>query len=196
LISATQQGWPRRVRAAKERQLNQSLAMGTSFSTMIDLRSFSNVWYWIALALMWSSASHWVLGIPSDLVARAQRHGGQSMADLEAMARINVARLLSGGRTRGLWIVGGICFVLAGLFSFGFLYGVEFAQATFLLVFPLSLIWLMSLNTAMIIQREGLAGEDLCRQIVRHRFFIQTLGVMFLLLTAMWGVYQNLLLRL
>ncbi|MEM9756043.1 MAG: component of SufBCD complex, partial [Pseudomonadota bacterium] len=31
---------------------------------VIDLRSFSNLWYWIVLAVFWSSASHWGLGVP------------------------------------------------------------------------------------------------------------------------------------
>ena len=28
---------------------------------LIDMRSFSSLWYWIGLAVLWSSASHWVL---------------------------------------------------------------------------------------------------------------------------------------
>ena len=47
---------------------------------IIDLRSFSNLWFWIALAVMWSSTSHWVLGIPHDMIQRAKREGGQAMA--------------------------------------------------------------------------------------------------------------------
>jgi hypothetical protein len=45
---------------------------------VIDMRSFSSLWYWIALAVMWSSASHYVLGVPFDLVQRARRRGGQA----------------------------------------------------------------------------------------------------------------------
>ncbi len=40
---------------------------------LIDMRSFSNLWYWIALAVTWSSTSHWVLGVPFDMVLRARR---------------------------------------------------------------------------------------------------------------------------
>ena len=42
-----------------------------SIFELIDMRSFSNLWYWIALAVMWSTASHWVLGVPWDMVIRA-----------------------------------------------------------------------------------------------------------------------------
>ena len=48
---------------------------------VIDLRSFSNLWYWIALAVLWSSISHWVLGVPHDMIHRARREGGQVLAD-------------------------------------------------------------------------------------------------------------------
>lgn len=61
---------------------------------VIDMRSFSNLWFWIALAVMWSSASHWVLGVPFDMVGRAAKNGGQAESDLEDLVRINANRLL------------------------------------------------------------------------------------------------------
>ena len=79
---------------------------------LIDMRSFSNLWYWIALAVLWSSTSHWVVGVPFDMILRARRQGGQPQADLETMVRINVTRLLYIARTSGLWLVGFACFLL------------------------------------------------------------------------------------
>jgi len=61
---------------------------------VIDMRSFSNLWFWIALAVVWSSVSHWVLGVPFDMIQRARKQGGQAEADLHDMVRINVNRLL------------------------------------------------------------------------------------------------------
>ena len=61
---------------------------------VIDLRSFSNLWYWIALATLWSSVSHWVLGVPHDMIQRARREGGQAQSDVEDLVRININRLL------------------------------------------------------------------------------------------------------
>ena len=72
---------------------------------LIDLRSFSNLWYWIALAVTWSTASHWVLGVPYDMVLRARRHGGQAETDLEDIVRINITRLLYIAREAGLILV-------------------------------------------------------------------------------------------
>ena len=55
---------------------------------VIDPRSFSSLWYWIVLAVAWSSASHWVLGVPFDVVTRARRHGGQAALDLDDLAGV------------------------------------------------------------------------------------------------------------
>ena len=100
---------------------------------LIDMRSFSNLWYWIVLAVVWSTASHWVLGVPYDMVLRAKRQGGQAEADLEDIVRINVNRLLYIGQVSGLWLAGFACFFLTMLVLLGFVYGVEFAQAVLLL---------------------------------------------------------------
>ncbi|MBC7140786.1 MAG: component of SufBCD complex, partial [Rhodobacteraceae bacterium] len=105
---------------------------------LIDLRSFSNLWYWIALAVTWSSASHWVLGIPYDMVLRARRLGGQAEADLEDMARINIGRILYIEREAGVILLAMLSFALTSLALLGFFYKVEFCQAVFLIALPLS----------------------------------------------------------
>lgn len=159
---------------------------------LIDLRSFSNLWFWIALAVMWSSASHWVLGVPIDLVYRASRLGGQSEQDLEDVVRVNVNRMLYIAQVSGAWLLGLACFVLSGLVVLGFYYGVEFAQAVFLLVFPMSMVGLVSLATAGRIERDHVVGKGLRKALVRLRLYIQLIGVAAIFVTAMWGMYQNL----
>jgi hypothetical protein len=158
----------------------------------IDLRSFSNLWFWIALAVVWSSASHWVLGVPYDMVLRANRHGGQAEADLEDITRVNVNRLLYIARISGLWILGITCFILSALVVLGFHYDVEFAQAVFLLAFPMSLVGALSLSTARLIEIEQLNGEGLRKRLARHRLYTQMIGTASIFVTAMWGMYQNL----
>ena len=98
------------------------------------------MWYWIALAVLWSSTAHYGLGVPFDLVQRAKRKGGQFEIDLEDLVRINCKRVLFIGSISGLWIVGLTCFVLTALFGLGFIYRMEFAQAVFLMVFPLAIV--------------------------------------------------------
>ena len=156
------------------------------------MRSFSNLWFWIALAVVWSTASHWILGVPFDMVSRARRNGGQAAEDLDALVRINVNRMLYIGTVSGLWLLGFVCFVMTGLVLLGFVYRVEFAQAVFLLGFPMTIIGALNLSTARLIQERALEGEALWRQLSRHRTIVQAIGMVSIFVTALWGMYQNL----
>ncbi len=158
---------------------------------LIDLRSFSNLWYWIALAVLWSTASHWVLGVPFDMIARARRDGGEAMDDLETLVRINTNRMLTIARTAGLLLVGGICFIITTLVILGFWYNVEFAQAVLLLLVPVSILGLLSLRTSRKIVAGENTGAVLCRRLTWHRLSTQVLGMVSIFVTAMFGMYQN-----
>ena len=158
---------------------------------LIDMRSFSNLWFWIMLAVVWSTASHWVLGVPFDMVMRARRHGDQAQTDLEDMVRINVNRLLYIAQVSGLWLLGLTCFGLTTLALLGFVYHLEFAQAVLLLAVPLSLVTLLSMSTARLIRREGSSGAQLQKRLMRHRLYTQIVGMIAIFVTAMWGMYQN-----
>lgn len=159
---------------------------------MIDMRSFSNLWFWIMLAVMWSTASHWVLGVPFDMVLRARRYGGEAENDLEDIVRINVNRLLHIAQVSGLWLLGLGFFILTTLVLLGFVYDVEFAQAVLLLALPMSLVGMLSLSTARLIRIEGSTGEVLRRRLMRHRLYTQIIGMVSIFITALWGMYQNL----
>lgn len=159
---------------------------------LIDMRSFSNLWFWIVLAVVWSSASHWVLGVPFDMVLRAKRNGGQAEADLEDLVRINTNRLLYISQMSGLWILGFGCFFLTILGLLGFYYGNEFSQSLFLLGLPLSLVGLLSLSTARLIKDEHARGELLHKRLTRHRLYTQIIGMISIFVTALWGMFQNL----
>lgn len=163
-----------------------------TLTEMIDMRSFSNLWYWIALAVMWSAVSHRVLGVPYDMVTRARKYGGQPAQDLADLVRINVNRMLFVVQSAGVWLLGFACFVLSVLGTLGFVLAVEIAQSVFLLMFPLSLVSLINLYFAKRISNNNLAGEDLYRAMGTCRICIQILGMIFIFVTAMWGMFQNL----
>lgn len=160
---------------------------------VIDLRSFSNMWFWIALAVLWSSASHWVLGVPFDMVQRARRHGGQAQTDLEAIVHINIRRMLLIVQVGGPWLVGFAFFVLSGLVILGWFYDWEFAQAVFLLLLPMSFLSWMNVAVARRIVDRDIQGTALHSQMIRHRFWVQAMGMVSIFVTALWGMYQNLL---
>ncbi|WP_146591264.1 component of SufBCD complex [Puniceibacterium confluentis] len=159
---------------------------------VIDMRSFSNLWFWIALAVLWSTASHWVLGVPFDMVTRARRFGGQAEADLDDLVRINTNRLLYIAEEAGLWLLALACFMLAVLTLLAFVYWIELAQALFLLGFPMSLVGMLSLRTAQRIRTEGATGALAQKRLSRLRIATQVIGMISIFVTSLWGMYQNL----
>ncbi|MBU2993248.1 component of SufBCD complex [Octadecabacter sp. 1_MG-2023] len=159
---------------------------------VIDMRSFSNLWYWIALAVVWSSVSHWVLGVPFDMIQKARKLGDQAEADLQDMVRINVNRLLYIGQVSGLVLLTFLTFALTSLGIMAFFYDVEFAQAVFLLAFPMTLVGALSMATANVIARDQPQGEALFARLTKHRVITQFIGMFSIFVTAMFGMYQNL----
>lgn len=158
---------------------------------VIDMRSFSNLWYWIALAVLWSSTSHWVLGVPYDLIQRARREGGQAQQDVEDMVRINANRLLSIMDQSGLVVVGLGCFWLSALAVLAFYYQVEFAAAIFLLFAPMTVVVWASLQVSRRIMAGESKGEALHRRLIVHRRWMQVIGMVAIFVTAMYGTWHN-----
>ena len=156
------------------------------------MRSFSNLWYWIGLAVLWSTASHWVLGVPYDLIQRAKRKGGQAEQDLADLVRINCNRMLYIGRISGLWVLALTCAGISALFVLGFWFQIEFAQALFFFAFPLSIVALVSVSTARLIVDEQSTGEQLHKRLNRQRIYTQVIGMISVFITALWGMFQNL----
>ncbi len=159
---------------------------------LIDLRSFSNLWYWIMLAVMWSSASHWVLGVPFDLISRARRQGGALQTDLETVVRVQAARLTYIADTAGTMLVAFFFFMLSALGTLAIYYGIEFAQAVLLLMVPMMILSMMSLRTARLIEAGENTGAALHRRLFRQRIATQVLGMLSIFVTSMFGMYQNL----
>lgn len=180
-------------RAASEKLTQKGHAVDwyTTVFDLIDLRSFSNLWYWIALAVLWSTASHWVLGVPFDMVTRAKKQGGEAAQDLHDLVGINIRRLLFIARISGLWLIGISMFFFTTLVVLGWVYQVEFAQAVFLLMAPMALVFGLSLSTAQQISSTGLQGDDLYRRLTHHRMATQAIGMVSIFLTSLWGMWQN-----
>lgn len=159
--------------------------------SLIDFRSFSNLWYWIALAVTWSTTSHWILGVPYDLVLRARRRGGEVEADFHDILRVNVNRLLFIGQEAGVLLTALGAFAVTTLAILGFFYRIELCQALFLLLAPLGIVAALSIRTAAGIRRDGTQGEALYHRLHWHRVQVQIIGVISIFVTAMWGMLQN-----
>ena len=158
---------------------------------VIDLRSFSNLWYWIALATLWSSVSHWVLGVPHDMIQRGRREGGQAQADVEDLVRININRLLNVVDS-GAWMLVGVAFFwLSVLMVLAFWYNIEFAQALLFLFAPMLVVVWASVRASRRIVAEAATGEALFRRLTVHRRVVQVIGMLAITVTALYGMWQN-----
>lgn len=160
---------------------------------VIDMRSFSNLWYWIALAVLWSSVSHWVIGVPFDMIIRARRQNDEdALADLHDLVRVNVQRILYIVETSGSWILLFGSAMFTGLLLLAVFYDVEFAQAVLLLVGPMGILGAQSVWTSRKIRANGDQGDVLIRRLMKHRFLTQMIGVLSIFATAMFGMFKNL----
>ncbi len=157
---------------------------------VIDLRSFSSVWYWIIVAVLWSSVSYYVLGVPFDLITKARRHNGQAEEDMVDLVRINVNRLLGIAQTSGIILTGFVFFALTTLALLGFYYDLELAQALFLMALPLSIVGAVSLSSARKIRTADPEPAQLYAMLLRHRLWTQIIGMVAIFITAMYGMIQ------
>lgn len=173
-----------------ERKLQAVDAIGMALE-LIDIRSFSTVWYWIAMAALWFSVSHRVMGVPYDLILRARRLGGAADAELAVLARIHAERVLFVAESAPLVWVGLGAFGVTGLGLMAFVYDVEFAQALFCLLFPMLFVLRHRVVTARRIVA-GAEGPTLYRSLMQHRRIVQVIGVVAISATALYGTYQNL----
>lgn len=139
---------------------------------------------------MWSTTSHWVLGVPFDMVARA-RKDETTAQDLHDLVSINIRRLLYVARVSGVWSVAIGAFVFTVLIVLGLVYRIEFAQALFLLLAPLTIVGLLSLSAAQQISTTKPEGEALYRRLSRHRMKVQGIGMVSIFITSLWGMWQN-----
>jgi len=157
------------------------------------MRSFSNLWYWIGLAVLWSTVSHWVMGVPHDMLIRARREGsGQAMDDLHDLVRVNSNRISYIATVSGSWLflIGSAGLTFLALTAF--VYDVEISQAVFFLMAPMMILWFMTARMANVIRKNGHRDQELVKRLIRHRMATQMLGVVSIFVTAMFGMYKNL----
>lgn len=162
--------------------------------TLIEMNSFSSVWYWMILSVSWSLNSHYILGVPFDMVQRAgRRKDADLIPDLEVFTDLSIKRILIISERSGVLFLGTFFFCFSALAILGFFYFVELAQAVFLLLFPLALVWFRSIYVARRLSITQPRGHDLIGALKRHRMFVQGAGLVSVTLTVIWGMVHNIL---
>lgn len=173
--------------------------------SFLDSRSFGTIWFWLALLGMWSATGRTVLGVPSETLTRAR--AAQKAGESEGPAVMGLLDWLSLtlprwrlGPHEGAMVLGLAAFLLTSLAIFGFVYGLEMAQALTLLLAPFLILFWMRVRLArrlMPLIEEGYSGTrpvaeiaaEAVRQMVRHRRLVSTLSVVAVALTAIWGTF-------
>lgn len=161
------------------------------YEEVIGSRSFASIWYWIVFALLWTRATHWTLGVPYEDARNAQVLGGQHMVDFELQMSMNIRKRVALYRDHPALLVALAAFMLATVFMLGFWFRIQFMQAAFLLIFPLTMVTLLSISLALRLERTGLQGEALCNAYIWHRRIKQVIGGFAILTAAFWGVSQT-----
>ncbi len=137
---------------------------------------FASVWYWILTVVLWALICQRPLGVPYDMILRAERL--PEVADrVDFLAHIQAERLNGLREVVGAPAAAAIGFGLAMLAVLGFVYGVEVAQAGFSLTFPMTLVALATTGLAERARRVGARGAELRRMLARRRFWNQVIGV-------------------
>ena len=162
-----------------------------TFFQLIDLRSFSDIWYWLMLGLVWTRVLHAPMGVPAELVYRARRGQSAAAADLALSSDLHVRQECEAAQALGIWRVAAWSFVLSSLAIAGFAYGVEVAQAAVLLLAPLGLVRLIVGRSAARIARERPSGAALIDAHLRLRRRVQYVVLPAVFLTAIWGMAYN-----
>lgn len=138
--------------------------------------SFLSVWYWVLSAVVWSVVCNHILGVPYDMLWRARRvpRVAEQAIELAQMTAERV-RLFQDRAGSAAAAIGG--FVLAVLFTFGFLLRVEPAQAAFCLLFPLAIVAYSTMRLAQGMNMQCFDNDALLLILARRRMWHQFIAV-------------------
>ncbi len=163
---------------------------------LFHTRSFDSVWYWLMLAVSWSLATYWTLGVGHHEAMEARNKGGRHQSDFEVVVNIYCLRLAEGIVQFGnsAMLIGS--FLLAVVATMGFWFGMMFMQGLFLLVFPLLIANIMTVVIARRQVATPLVGDDLIKRYRRLRLLKQGFGAFSIFCTSIWGALSSLRLPL
>lgn len=156
----------------------------------ISSRSFTSVWYWIALAGFWTVMLQRVMDVPARLLAEAERGDVNARQDAMSLARSAVRRAVH-GRAAGAWAAAEGAFLVTLLVSLAVV-GLQFAQALVPMVLPWIALRALDLRLARRLEAEGPDTDALVEHLLWHQLLTRVIAGAVLLLTILWGAWSNL----
>ncbi|QIE42357.1 hypothetical protein [Meridianimarinicoccus aquatilis] len=164
--------------------------MATSIWDLIDVGSFSSLWFWLFLGVFWTRIMQAPMGVPVDLVHRAQGGSINAQTDLETLSGLKIHHELAmAGRPARIWRVGGWAFALGLLAGLSFIYGLELAQAGFALLFPCAAVRLLEARAARLMAHVP-DMDALVRAHTVLRRQVQSIGIAAVFFTAIFGMLR------
>ncbi|WP_435168099.1 component of SufBCD complex [Falsirhodobacter sp. 1013] len=154
----------------------------------ISLRSFSVLWFWIALAGFWTIVTRNVMGVPQDVILNA-RTDARAAEEMLWLTRFHVRRKLAMPAGLRVALVAVVAFVLSGLLALA-LAGLDAAQALFLMGAPWALIEALRLRLAHRLAAEAPDAETLANRLIWHRIMVQAIATTAIFITLIWGVWR------
>lgn len=163
------------------------MSVGDVVRNYMEFDSFASVWYWIFMALAWTSRTHWTIGVPFDAIIRADRRGAPWEEHVDVIAHAMAARFHLFVHRRGALIVGVTMFALTAVGSAALLLGNQFAQAVFALALPMLIAEVGDVRLALRIHEEGLSGYHLRRALIWRRFLNQATGLLSIIMASVFA---------
>lgn len=157
------------------------------FIDLFQTKSFDDIWYWLLLAVSWSLTTYWTMGVGNNEARAAQEKGGKYLSNFETLIAMYCDRVNEGIVRYGPPVMLVVSFVLAMLATLGFWFWILFAQAMFILVFPLCVTSLVSMVFASRQVRDPAEGRDLIKRYRKLRLVKQTIGVFAITTASFWG---------
>lgn len=181
-----------KVRATRSQIRDSDLDWNDIFSRVLSLRTFSNLWYWLAVCGTWMMASHWIIGVPFDMIYFARRRGGKAAQDLDTLVDINARRLISLNEMGGVVLVAVLAFLLSGLAVMAIYYKLELAQGILFLVGPLTVVGMINMWASKQLIENPLSGNVLAKRLMHLRLLIQFVAMTSIFFSVVYGMYFNL----
>jgi uncharacterized membrane protein len=150
---------------------------------LLSTESFYSVWYWALTVYVWTLVCHRTLGVPYDMILRAERLP-EVAEEVDRLAWIGIARIAAAARGLGVLAAAGAGFALAVLATLGFGLGSEIAQAGFMLLAPLALVAAATARLALRLARAQATGSELRRCLARRRLWNQVIALAAILAAA------------
>lgn len=156
----------------------------------LDYTSFSNIWYWVILLIIWAYATHQIAGVPFYQLHFAKRENDAELqTELTQICQLNANRVQQFFAPKASILFALVCGFAFGFWAYaGFSTRHELVQASFLLVFPNFLVLLLRWRTLRTISQRTPDFAQLYRIIWWHRFWVMVAGAFVLFGITIWGV--------